>query len=50
MLRPPKGFAVKNEDGLEQAIAVQKSAVEDRNDGAFFGHELAIEEDKHTRF
>src|SRR6185312_4227854 len=50
MLLPAKRFAAKNAHGLEQAVAIEKAAVEDGDDRAFFRHKLAIQENEHAPF
>src|SRR6185436_9528439 len=48
VLRPAKQFAAPHAYCLKQAIAIEKTPVEDGNDRLIFGYELAIEEYDHA--
>src|SRR5260370_3285732 len=47
VLGPAEWFGVEDADSFEEAVAVEKAAVENGDDGLVFREELAIEENGH---
>src|SRR5271157_4702804 len=48
MFAPAEGPAASYQHSFEQGVSIEKTTVEDGDDGAVFGNELAVEKDNHA--